>query len=105
MQAPSAVVPLDPLGRCSGRPMERTEPEKGERKKGRTKKGMFESAKEKRETVEGSEEGNFGGVRQTMRVKLDGFPPRKKLEEAGDRFGDLSSLYCANLPYISGHNP
>ena len=57
MQAPSAVVPLDPLGRCSGRPMERTEPEKGERKKGRTKKGMFESAKEKREatvSVEGT---------------------------------------------------
>ena len=70
MQGPSAVVPLDPLGRCSGRPMERTEPEKGERKKGRDE-GMFESAKEKRETVEEGRR-KLWGVRQTMRVKLDG---------------------------------
>ena len=47
-----------------------------ERRRGRRDEEMFESAKEKRETVEEGRR-KLWGVKQTMRVKLDGSSPTK----------------------------
>ena len=67
---PSAVVPLDPLGRCSGSPMERTQPEeRGERKEeGNVRK--CEGEKERRRWNGRRRKENFGALGKRCALNL-----------------------------------